>query len=179
MLSREQFCKIAAIPSIEALKSRAKRGQLPVSIDSDVRKSYGYSFFDAALTILANLLTEHPTHSNPVAAASIAREIAPALAANWKEVVRSAQLTTRGKPHAECEWMLVWHPGTEKKSAFVGSAADIAKSRGSDKRPALYTLGGNAARVLWLLIHNAKKHQIELPVEFWEEKPTYVVGDGK
>lgn len=166
MLSRDQFCQLTGIVSVAALKSRSQRGVLPVSGDNDQRKAYGYSFFDAYMTMVADRLVGMGVSAS--AAAATAREIAPALAVRWVDVITSAAFLDGDD---EIEWLHVSHPG-EGSSTLVGTAAEIAARR-ADGRPALDGFTGNATRIAWELLHQAEQHGIAIPEQVWTEIPPY------
>src|SRR5262249_43046140 len=110
MLSRDEFCRLIEIASVEALKSRSRRGQLPVSAENKVRKGYGYSVFDAFMTIVADRLASPPLGMNAWAAAATARLIAPALGTRWLDIAVSAASLDKGNAVLEIEWEYVWRP---------------------------------------------------------------------
>lgn len=166
MLSREEFCKLTGINSVEAMKSRSRRGQLPVAQDGEQRKSHGYSFFDAFLTVLADRLAGPGAGMTASAAAAVARDIAPALAARWVDIITSAAFLDGSD---EIEWLHVSHPG-EGSTTLVGTIAEVAAQR-KDGRPTLDGVSGNATRVAWEMIHQAEKHGISIPEQVWTEAP--------
>lgn len=172
MLSREDFCKLTEIPSIEALKSRAKRSQLPVSIENESRKSYGYSFFDAFVTILADRLADSPIHANQVSAASIARAVAPILAQNWKAIAASGArvIAATEKPEQEIKWLHVWSAAGTGNAVLVGASLAVSGA-------VTDAIGGNASRSAAILIMRAQKLGIALPIEFWNETPAFLQGE--
>jgi hypothetical protein len=112
MLGRDDFCKLTGIASVEALKSRLRRGQLPVWDGGDQHKPYGYTFFDAFTTRIADRLVA--VGMNPAAAAIVAREIAPALAKRWVDIATSAAFLDAD---SEIEWLHVSHPGDGSTTA--------------------------------------------------------------
>lgn len=176
MLSRKDFCALAGLPSVEALKSRARRGQLPVSVENEGRKSYGYSWFDVFITQVSDQLTKGALKVDPVAAASIARDAATALAAKWPAIAASAAKVRAGIEDREIEWQVIFT--TSGTVASVGTPSEIAAAR-NPKVAAIDMVGGNASRAAAMLLIAAEKHGITIPDEFWTETPTFLPGEFK
>ena len=122
------------------------------------------------LTRIADRLVD--VGMNAVAAAIVAREIAPALAERWVDIITSAAFFVEGD--SEIEWFHISHPG-EGSSAVVGSKAEVTAQRQAGK-PVLDGIGGNATRVAWEMLHRAEKHEIAIPEKTWTEAPSFVAG---
>jgi hypothetical protein len=175
MLNRDQFCKLTKLGSIDALKARARRRQLPFVAESALRKSYGYSWFDAFITIVSENLAGEPLYMSPVAAASIARRAAPALAEAWTEIVASADRQRCGSRDSEIEWLLLFGTIYDAPLCLVGTASEIAAARGS--RTVVTQVGASASRSAAVMLMRADSHGITIPDEFWTEKPSFLAGD--
>lgn len=182
MLNREQFCRLTGISTVEVLKSRAKRYQLPIAADSAVRKSYGYSWFDVFVTILADRLATGPICAAPSAASSIVRDIGPALAARWCDILRSGQRVVAGVEDQEIEFLALFT--TTGTNFAIGTRKEIAKfltklpdATSQNKLFTVDMVGGNVSRAAAVMLLNARKSGISVSDEAWTETPSFLPGE--
>ena len=171
-LSRSQFCELTRLP-LDTLKSLARRGQTPFSVDQK-NSGRGYTFFEAFLTIVSQEFYEgHGV--NVTRAAEIAAALPEVLAPKWSRVVETAHELANGSEQKIVEIMCGRYSpaGLHQPRPIVGTDNEIDEELAAMDMAAVRSIRSSATRCLTVLINRSQRLQIDIPNEFWTTPFSY------
>lgn len=173
LLTRAQFLQLTDL-NADALKVRDQRRQLPFAIDQS-KFGRGYTPFEAVLTILVTEFAEGAALGLTNAADLVAK-LAPAITDQWHRIAASSDAVLDGSPlEGEVSCGVFEAPSAPSKNIAIticGTADDVAAAwqKGRPFRTSPFI---SVTRAAIVLNQRAKRHSINIPEAFWEDKPRY------
>ena len=165
VIDSDAYCRLTRIASVDAFKSRSRRGVLPL-LNDDQRRGTGFMVEEAFLTILADGLHEDRRGVSLEKATEIAREAAPHIAALWADVIMVAdRLEANDAAFAshEIHAAFIERPHGLASEPAVGTLEEIVAVASKTSMVRMTTV--NVVRALNVLRARAKRARIVLPEE--------------
>lgn len=171
-VSRADFLKLTKLDP-EGLKSRARRGQLPLPQTERQRNTYGA--FEALLTLIVDDLAQ-ALDCSLVKVSNIIHAHALALSLKWPEISHSSEDLFNGIEADEVLFGLLSHPVADQshRYPYVLGTLDEIYSELKARPPVVRMVVLNVSRAAAVLRMRAAREEIDLG-DFWAAPPADVV----